>query len=335
MNSYSKEVRRQVEESLLARGGARLALAPRLVREGLGTGYHGLDSVLRGGLAIAGTSEIVGNRSSGRVTIAAAYLAERTREGQVCAWVDVSGDMTPEAFMGDGGDLNRVLWVRCCGVKVHNAEGDDYGNHKTLNKTPLQVVSYGRDRSVGTPGAKNRLLAEVREVQVSSDRLPKRRGEQVLKKDGVKPVHALASVAMEPLGYVRKVKKPWGRLEQAIKSVDLLVQGGGFGTIVMDMGGIGPEFARKIPLATWFRWRAALERARTSLLVLSQAGCAGSSSEIMLRVEAELPDPGTVMPGISYRLEVVRRRFEEIAGRKKDVRQASAWESRAGWASYG
>ena len=141
---------------------------------------------------------------------------------------------------------------------------------------------------------------------------------------------------------VVSAKKPWGRLEQGIKAVDLLVQAGGFGAIVFDLGGIGTEFARKIPLATWFRWRAALERTRTSLLVLSpacgvgaQVGCAGSSAELVLRVQAEIPAEGTVMGGVPYRLEVVRRRFEEevYAGTKKGVRSASAWTSQAVWSA--
>ena len=336
IHSYSSLVRQQVEESLAARGGARLALAPRLVRDGLGTGYEGLDAVLRGGLPVAGTSEIVGSRSSGRATVAAAYLAERTREGQVCAWVDVCGDMTPDAFVANDGDLERVLWVRCSGNR-HVEEV----SQRALSRADLQMVSYRRDKTVGTPGVKNRMLGEVRQVQVSSDRLPKRRGDLVLKKGERSTavtqdaLRALPSLIMAQPESRQKGKKPWGRLEQAIKAVDLLVQGGGFGTIVMDMGGIRPEFARKIPLATWFRWRAALERTRTGLLVLSQAGCAGSSAEMMLRVEAEMPDSGTVMLGISHRLEVLRRRFEEVAGRKKGVGRTSAWESRPGWASYG
>ena len=97
VHSYSELLRRQIEETLAAKGGARLALAPRLVREGHSTGYETLDAVLRGGIPVAGTTEIVGGRRSGRATIAAAYLAERTREGLVCAWVDVAGEMSPEA----------------------------------------------------------------------------------------------------------------------------------------------------------------------------------------------------------------------------------------------
>jgi hypothetical protein len=348
VQSFSGMLRRQIEETLAAKGGARLQLAPRLVRDGVGTGFAGLDAVLPGGFPVAGTTEIVGSRSSGRATIAAAYLAERTREGLVCAWVDVGGDLTAEAAAANGVDLARVLWVRC-GGKERNAEDGEVA--RKTQRAELKLVDYGRDKTIGTPGVANRAMREVRTVQVSPDRLPKRRGSGVVhtrpailptryekeRKPGV-PVSLRVVQGNGPA--VVPAKKPWGRLEQGIKAVDLLVQAGGFGAIVFDLGGIGPEFARKIPLATWFRWRAALERTRTSLLVLSpacgvgaQVGCAGSSAELVLRVQAEIPAEGTVMGGVPYRLEVVRRRFEEEvhAGTKKGVRSASSWKSQAVW----
>jgi recombination protein RecA len=350
--SYSSLLRQKIEETLAARGGARLTLAPRLVCEGHDTGFATLDAVLRGGLPVAGTTEIVGGRSSGRATIAAAYLAERTREGHVCAWVDVAGDLMPEACLADGVDLERVLWVRCGGAdKKEDADASAaLRNDKGGEESGLRVVSYGRDKSIGTPGVPNRPL-----VQVSEDRLPKRRGQVVLQSRAAilpsrydaaedRPRTGLkVAVASQPMPAKRpfvKAKRPWTRLEQAVKAVDLLVQAGGFGAIVLDMGGIGAEFARRIPLATWFRWRAALERTRTSLVVLSplagagaQLGCAGSSAELVLRVAAELPEPGTVMRGVSYRLEVMRRRFEnaDSGGKKKPPQRATAWESRAWW----
>ena len=165
----------------------------------------------------------------------------------------------------------------------------------------------------GTPGAPNRLFtpASERVEQVNSDRAPSRRGFRVVKAVQVPrkmmPVNN-PGAASQRSGFV-KPPKPWSRMDQAIKAVDLLLQGGGFGAIVLDLGSIEPRFARRIPLATWFRWRAAAERTRTSLVVLSQMCCTGSSAELVVRVEAELPEQQTVLTGISYRLEVVRRRF--------------------------
>ena len=147
VQSFSGMLRRQIEETLAAKGGARLQLAPRLVRDGVGTGFAGLDAVLPGGFPVAGTTEIVGSRSSGRATIAAAYLAERTREGLVCAWVDVGGDLTPEAAAANGVDLARVLWVRC-GGKERNAEDEEVA--RRTQRAELKLVDYGRDKTIGT-----------------------------------------------------------------------------------------------------------------------------------------------------------------------------------------
>jgi recombination protein RecA len=350
--AFAAQLRQQIEASLAGRAaGARLALAPRLVAPGYETGYDTLDAVLRGGLPVSGTSEITGTRSSGRTSIAMAYLAERTREGHVCAWIDVSGELSPEAALADGIDLDRVLWIRCSGapepistpVSQVSKPQPVPGMHVVDAAFPeakpnLRPYNPTRRTAVGTPGAPNRPLASPqRTVQVATDRQPSRRGNLVLRPRAV-PERQKAAVTQT--SFV-KARKPWSRLEQAIKSVDLLVQAGGFGAIVLDLGSIAPQFARRIPLATWFRWRAALERTRSSLIVLSQMGCSGSAAELVLRVQADLPAPGTVMTGIPYRLEIVRRRFSESApasastGKRKPPQSASAWETRAPWMSYG
>ena len=337
------QVREQVEAALAAGSGAKLRLGPRLVCPGFNTGFSTLDAILQGGLPAAGTTELIGSRSSGRATIAAAYLAERTREGHVCAWVDVAGDVDPEAAMANGMDPARVLWVRC-------------GNHEKEQSVPkpevrlpvAEVVAHqpARDKTVGTPGVRNRPLgARPRVEQVNSDRQPARRGERLVQAAAERACEEAkyAQVETKPAPATARVsfasaKKPWTRMEQAIQAVDLLVQGGGFGVVVLDLGQIAPQYARRIPLATWFRWRAALERARTSLLVLSQMPLTGSSAELVLRVQAELPAEGTVMTGITHRLEVVRRRFaQEVESRRKQPgrageQAATAWEARAIWA---
>ena len=342
---FAAQLRQQIEATLARRAPeARLTLAPRLVTPGLSTGCDTLDAVLRGGLPVAGTSEIIGPRSSGRASIAMAYLAQRTREGHLCAWIDVAGDLSPEAALANGVDLDRVLWIRCSGTPeaaslppppatpMPPPAGMHLVKHAFPEAKPnLRPYNPTRSRSIGTPGAPNRpLIPDARTVQVATDRLPSRRGAHVLNK----PEPATPQPVSTPKPFT-KPKKPWSRLEQAIQAVDLLVQAGGFGAIVLDLGTISPQFARRIPLATWFRWRAALERTRSGLIVLSQSGCSGSSAELVLRVEAELPEQGTVLTGISYRLEVVRRRFEETSPEphRKPPQSASLWDSRATWAS--
>jgi hypothetical protein len=56
---------------------------------------------------------VLGPESSGRTSLALAFLAQRTAEGQVCAWVDASDALDPESAAANGVELTHLLWVRC------------------------------------------------------------------------------------------------------------------------------------------------------------------------------------------------------------------------------
>ncbi len=76
------------------------------------------------------------------------------------------------------------------------------------------------------------------------------------------------------------------RLEQVLKVTDLLLQSNGFGMIALDLGDVPAQSARRIPLASWFRFRRAVEHTPTALLVLEQQPIAGSCSSVLVRVSA-------------------------------------------------
>ena len=76
------------------------------------------------------------------------------------------------------------------------------------------------------------------------------------------------------------------QLGQLLKVTDLLLQSNGFGMIVLDLGDVPPESARRIPMASWFRFRRAVERTPTALLVMEQQPIAGSCSSIILKLSA-------------------------------------------------
>jgi recombination protein RecA len=75
------------------------------------------------------------------------------------------------------------------------------------------------------------------------------------------------------------------RLEQALKATDLLLAGGGFGLVVIDLGDVPPQLARRVPLAHWFRFRRAVEDTLTVLVVLEQAPCAKTCASLVLSLE--------------------------------------------------
>jgi hypothetical protein len=135
-------------------------------------------------------------------------------------------------------------------------------------------------------------------------------------------------------------RKPWGRIEQALKVTDLLLVAGGFGAIVLDMGGIAPEHVSRIPLATWFRYRAAAERTQVCVVLLTQHACAKSSAGLVVRLESgeAMSQGGTVLTGFERRLGVSRQRFAQSAEKVVTMRKppqrvgGAAWRSGTAWA---
>ena len=75
--------------------------------------------------------------------------------------------------------------------------------------------------------------------------------------------------------------------DRALKVTDLVVQGGGFGLVVMDLGNTPPETARRIPPASWFRFRHAVQNTRSVLLVLEQGPYARSCAALSLEARRE------------------------------------------------
>ncbi|HEY6768511.1 MAG TPA: hypothetical protein VI386_27450 [Candidatus Sulfotelmatobacter sp.] len=76
------------------------------------------------------------------------------------------------------------------------------------------------------------------------------------------------------------------RLEQVLRATDMLLDSGGFGLIVLDLGDLPPQAARYIPLTTWFRFRRTVEHTPTILLVIEQQPIAGSCSSLLLKLGA-------------------------------------------------
>jgi hypothetical protein len=77
--------------------------------------------------------------------------------------------------------------------------------------------------------------------------------------------------------------KPWKRLEQGLKTIDLLLHSGGWGVVVFDLGGISWVDARRINLSMWFRFKRAVENTSTILLLVGEESCAKSCASVVLR----------------------------------------------------
>ena len=106
---------------------------------------------------------------------------------------------------------------------------------------------------------------------------------------------AVAGVDLDRLLWVRcgesaslhqdKRRAALGRLEQVLKVTDLLLQGGGFGMVVLDLGDIPPESVRRVPLTSWFRFRRAVEPTATVLLIVEREPCAKTCASLVVRLQ--------------------------------------------------
>lgn len=134
------------------------------------------------------------------------------------------------------------------------------------------------------------------------------------------------------------------RLEQVLRIVDLLLQSNGFGMIALDLGDVPVCSARKIPLASWFRFRRVIEHTPTVLLVLEQQPIAGSCSSVLVKVSGKkLSAGGSQLSGnrlahaelleqLEITAELLRSRLE-MKLERRPVQSAVSFSSRAAWAA--
>jgi len=163
----------------------------------------------------------------------------------------------------------------------------------------------------------------------------------------------------------RRMEDP---VEQALRTVDLLLQSNGFGMVAIDLAGVPPKIARRIPLTTWFRFRRAVENTPAILLVIGVESCTQScaslavelsrqktqssvvshqsparnpqfpvSEEVSLRPneecfphgrEGESPSHAELFIGMESRAELLRTRTE-----RKPVQSANAFTTRTAWSA--
>jgi len=101
--------------------------------------------------------------------------------------------------------------------------------------------------------------------------------------DAFDPAAAGGGVDLSRLLWVRCGGNP----EHALRAADLLVQGGGFGCVALDLGDIPPRVVRRIPLACWFRLQRAVENTPTMLVALEQVSCAPSCASLVLGMKPQ------------------------------------------------
>jgi recombination protein RecA len=136
-----------------------------------------------------------------------------------------------------------------------------------------------------------------------------------------------------------KIEKP---VEQGLRVTDLLLQSGGFGLVIIDLGDTPLNTARRIPLTSWFRFQRAVEHTATVLFVISQVPCAQICASLLLKVSGKKlsalscqfsakdssPTHAQLLDGLQVQGELLRSRLDrKPAG---SVTAAFATKVRAG-----
>ena len=114
---------------------------------------------------------------------------------------------------------------------------------------------------------------------------------------------AAAGVDLKRLLWVR-----CRQLEQVLKATDLLLQGGGFGRVVMDLSDLPRPQIRSIPLASWFRFQRTIEKTPTALVVISPESIVKSAAALVLRMKMQTAGWSTLLNGFDSNIEIVRSR---------------------------
>ena len=94
---------------------------------------------------------------------------------------------------------------------------------------------------------------------------------------------ARAEINCERLLWIRCANN----LEHAFKATDLLVQGGGFGLVLLDLGDVPAKSARRIISSWWYRFRRTLEATPTALVVIGEESCVRSCASLALELRGE------------------------------------------------
>jgi len=334
-------IRLQIEAALADRIPSALTPQPKIIRPVAATGVRALDEVLHGGLPVGAVTEIVGAECSGRLSLSLSFIAQMTQVGKVCAWIDVSNSLDPESAAASGVDLSRLLWVRCGAALMERSQQKATSTFTLPEKclTPAPIMKglhgggFGPHPRGETKGLADAMPSLFNTTPIASPQATSPRTEKAI----VPSPSAEFSTSNKKLSSSRK---PWSRMDQALRVADSLLQAGGFSAIVLDLGSIRPEFASRVPLTTWFRYRAAAEKSQTSILLLTQHTCAKSCAGLVLRMQSGQPlhDESTVFTGIQHSIEVVRERFKPIPDNVLPLRKPPQsernvrWQSRTPWA---
>jgi recombination protein RecA len=331
-------LRAQIEAALADRIPSALTPVPRMIRPVAPTGIEEIDELMDGGFPVGAITELVGPESSGRTSLALSFIAKMTKAGKVCAWIDVSNTLHPESAVASGIELSRLLWVRCgakAGTRARSQRTFSLPDRYLIpppTKKGLHGGGFGTHPRNEVKGI-SRAVGDLLQSQTFAPRCAEPQSKENPKTAASEP-NAKTQISKQS-ARVLPSSGPLSRIDQALRVTDLLLQAGGFGAVVLDMGSVTPQHALRVPLTTCFRYRAAAEQTQASIVLLAQHSCAKSSGELLLRFQSgmALRDETTVFAGLKHSVELARRRFTQTPTNVVPLRKPPQSATVANWCS--
>jgi hypothetical protein len=245
---------------------------------------------LTGGLPRGALTEIFGPASSGRTSMILSALAEATRRQEVCALVDAGDSLHPESAAAAGMDLQRLLWIRCGDNPPQRHRGtegiEELKNEECRIKRQRPPINYEQPTSLPRMNADERGSGSIHHSSFIIRKSARNSKLETRDSAGHCPLTTDHCFSTRQSSIFNRKSSSWDqRLAQVLKATDLLLQSGGFGMVVVDLADVPPRFARRIPLASWFRFRRAVENTPTVLLVLEQEPYAKTCASLVLGMQ--------------------------------------------------
>jgi len=194
------------------------------VRWAVPTGIAELDARLAGGIPRGHLSEVVGPRTSGRLTLAVSALAGAMARGEAVALIDPLDMFDPVSA--------AAILRQAQGKTLRQAQGE------TLRQAQ-GTVDFSR-------------MLWVRGEAASSARM---------------------SLSCEH-GTLQK------SMDRAVKALNLVLQAGGFGLVVLDLGEVAPQAIKRLPYTTWLRLHRVIEGGETACVLIGSEPIARSAGGV-------------------------------------------------------
>ncbi len=99
-------------------------------------------------------------------------------------------------------------------------------------------------------------------------------------------------------------------LDRAVKALNIVLQAGGFGVVVLDLGEVAAQTIKRLPYTTWLRLHRVIEGSETACVLIGSEPIARSAGGVSVRLSG--PKATSLTPEARYiDARVVRSRAME------------------------